>query len=46
MPKNSAPDFIKVNMLLCRIDKFSFLIYKVSDWGLNNRFISRDFFTN
>ena len=37
MRKNSAPDFIKVNMLLYRIDTcFFFLIYKISDWSLNS----------
>ena len=25
---------------------FFFLIYKIGDWSLNNRFISRDFFNN
>ena len=36
-----------VNMLLGRIDTFFFfLIYKIGDWSLNNRFISRDFFNN
>ena len=46
MRKNGVPDFIKVNMLLCRIDKCFSFFYKIGDWSLNNRFISRDFFTN
>ena len=25
---------------------FFFLIYRIGDWSLNNRFISRDFFNN
>ena len=44
MWKNSAPDFIEVNMLFCRIDTFFFVIYKIGDWSLNNRFILVDFF--
>ena len=44
--KNGVPDFIKVTMLLCRIDMFFFFIYKIGDWSLNSRFISRYFFDN
>ena len=46
MRNNGAPEFIKVNTLLCRIDMFFFLIYKMGYWSLNGRFISRDFFNN
>ena len=46
MRKNGASDFIQVNMLLCQIDMFFFLIYKIGDWSLNNKFISGDFFNN
>ena len=40
MWKNGAPDFIiKVNMLLCRVGTFLFLIYKIGDWSLNDKLI-------
>ena len=41
MRKNGALDFIiKVNMLLCRVGTFLFLIYKIGDLSLNDKLIS------
>ena len=45
MPENGASDFIKVNMLFCQ-SYYAIMIYKIGDWSLNSRFISRDFFNN